>query len=252
MATLVVEAAAAQLQRDEVVRADEGPGREVPPQAPDRGEREDAVAAGLPQGLQVGVVVDPVRWTVGPRAMTLEDDVAPGIEELDRPYRRFDRLRGRGGALDPEQARTSDERQAAHLRIMPGVSEADSALIRASYEALNRGEVEAALAALHRDAVWRESPQLPGGDVFHGREEISDFLTGFLEQWQVFHQTVESTVANGDRICALIHLTAVGRGSGAQVDARYAHLWTLRDGLGAEVDAYYDPEVALAELRGEE
>ena len=134
---------------------------------------------------------------------------------------------------------------------MPGVSEADSALIRASYEALNRGEVDAALAALHPDAVWRESPQLPGGDVFEGRGEISSFLGGFLEQWQVFHQTVESTVAAGDRVCVLIHLTAVGRGSGAQVDARYAHLWRIRDGLGAEVDAYYDPELALAQLRAD-
>jgi ketosteroid isomerase-like protein len=133
---------------------------------------------------------------------------------------------------------------------MPGVGEAESALIRASYEALNQGEVEGALSALHADAVWRESPQLPGGDVFAGRGEISDFLSGFLEQWQVFHQSVESTVAEGDRVCVLIHLTAVGRGSGAQVDARYAHLWRFRDGLGAEVDAYYDPELALAELRG--
>ena len=133
---------------------------------------------------------------------------------------------------------------------MPGVSEADSAQIRASYEALNRGEVEAALEALHPDAVWRESPQLPGGDVFEGRDQISSFLVGFLEQWQVFHQTIESTVSHGDRVCVLIHLNAVGRGSGATVDARYAHLWRIRDGLGAEVDAYYDPELALAELRG--
>jgi ketosteroid isomerase-like protein len=132
---------------------------------------------------------------------------------------------------------------------MPRVSEAESDLIRASYGALNRGDVDGALSALHRDAVWSESPQLPGGDVFEGREQIREFLTGFLEQWQVFHQQVTSTIAEGDRVCVLIHLTAVGRGSGVEVDARYAHLWHLRDGLGAAVDAYYDPELALAELR---
>ena len=33
------------------------------------------------------------------------------------------------------------------------------------------------------------------------------------------------------------------------MDARYAHLWTLREGLGVSVDAYYDPERALAEVR---
>jgi hypothetical protein len=121
-------------------------------------------------------------------------------------------------------------------------------VIRASYGSLNQGDLEGALAALHRDAVWRESAELPGGDLFEGRDQIEAFLTSFLEQWQVFHQQVESTVSSGDRVCVLIHLTAVGRGSGAKVDARYAHVWTIRDGLGAAVDAYYDAELALAEV----
>jgi uncharacterized protein len=130
------------------------------------------------------------------------------------------------------------------------MADSDSELetIRASYAALNRGDMQGALEALHRDAVWRESPELPGGDVFEGRAEIEDFLAGYLEQWDVFHQRVESTVRRGDRVLVNIHLTAVGRESGAEVSARYAHLWSLRGGLGAEVDAYYDPEKALREL----
>ena len=120
--------------------------------------------------------------------------------------------------------------------------------IRASYMAMNEGDAQGALDALHRDAVWRESPELPGGDVFEGRAAIEAFLQGYLEQWDVFHQQVESTVRKGDRVLVMIQMTAVGRESGAEVSARYAHLWTMRDGLGAEVDAYYDPEKALREL----
>ena len=122
--------------------------------------------------------------------------------------------------------------------------------IRASYAALNNGDIQGALDALHRDGVWRESPELPGGDRFEGRAAIEEFLEGYLEQWDVFHQQVESTVRRGDRVLVNIHLTAVGRESGAEVSARYAHVWSLRDGLGAEVDAYYDPEKALRELEG--
>jgi ketosteroid isomerase-like protein len=124
-------------------------------------------------------------------------------------------------------------------------------LIRSSYGALNRGDVQAALAALHRDAVWTESAELPGADSFEGREAIENFLGGFLEQWDVFHQEVTSVIAEGDRALAMITLTAIGRESGAQVRANYAHLWTMREGLGAAVDAFYDPEKALAELRAE-
>ena len=120
--------------------------------------------------------------------------------------------------------------------------------IRGSYGALNNGDLQGALAALHRDAVWVESAELPGGDEFRGREAIERFLESFLEQWDIFHQRVESTVQREQRVLVNIEMTAVGRESGAEVKARYAHLWTIRDGLGAEVDAFYDPERALREL----
>jgi ketosteroid isomerase-like protein len=46
----------------------------------------------------------------------------------------------------------------------------------------------------------------------------------------------------------LIHLEATGRGSAADVDARYAHLWTVSDGKGVRVDAFYDRDEAVAAL----
>ena len=132
--------------------------------------------------------------------------------------------------------------------IISYVAETDLDTIRASYVALNEGDVQAALDALHREAVWRESPELPSGDDFEGRAAIEQFLEGFLEQWDVFQQRVESTVRRGDRVLVNIHLTAVGRESGAEVSARYVHIWTMRDGRAAEVDAYYDAEAALREF----
>jgi uncharacterized protein len=128
------------------------------------------------------------------------------------------------------------------------VAESDLDTIRASYVALNGGDVQGALDALHRDAVWRESPELPGGDDFQGRAEIERFLIGYLEQWEVFQQHVESTVQRGDRVLVNIQMRAVGRESGAEVSARYVHLWTMREGRAAEVDAYYDAEKALREF----
>jgi uncharacterized protein len=128
------------------------------------------------------------------------------------------------------------------------VAESELDTIRASYGALNEGDVQGALDALHRDAVWSESPELPGGDEFDGRAAIEEFLEGYLEQWEVFHQQVESTLRKGDRVLVNIRLTAVGRESGAEVSAHYAHLWTMRDGRGARVDAFYDPEKALREF----
>jgi len=128
------------------------------------------------------------------------------------------------------------------------MAETDIETIRASYAALNKGDMQGALFALHRDAVWRESAEFPDGDQFEGRTAIERLLEGFLEQWDLFHQEVESTVGKGNRVLVNIHMTAVGLESRAEVNAHYAHLWTMRDGLGVEVDAYYDPEKALRAL----
>ena len=51
--------------------------------------------------------------------------------------------------------------------------------------------------------------------------------------------------------CVLIQLRSRsrGRGSGVDVEARYAHLWTMKDGRGVRVDAYFDPDEALRALK---
>lgn len=125
----------------------------------------------------------------------------------------------------------------------------DAERVRASYDALNRGEVPRALEALAPEAEWHESEALPDTGTYLGREAIGQFLDGFLESWERFHQEVEEVVEEGDRVVVMIHLSAQGKGSGAEVDAHYAHLWTLRDGLGVRVDAYYDRDAALSALR---
>jgi hypothetical protein len=127
--------------------------------------------------------------------------------------------------------------------------ERDMQVLRASYEALNTGDIEATLAVLAPDAEWHESSALPDAGTFRGRDAVREFLEEFLQSWESFHQDVEEVVVEGDRAALMIHLTARGRGSGAQVDARYAHVWTFRDGLGVRVDAYYDRDAALRAIK---
>ena len=118
----------------------------------------------------------------------------------------------------------------------------------ASYEALNSGDVDGALQALADDAEWHESEVLPDTGVYRGRDAIREFLTDFLASWERFDQTIEEARQEGDRVIVIIHLEARGRGSTAEVDARYAHIWTMAAGQGARVDAFYDVAEALAEI----
>ena len=120
--------------------------------------------------------------------------------------------------------------------------------VRASYEALNHGDIDATLSALDPDAVWRDSPELPGGGEFRGRQALRGFLEDFLAEWRELHQEVEETIVAGDRVAVLIHLTDVGRASGFEVDTRYAHIWTMREGKGIRVDGYRDQDAARQDL----
>jgi ketosteroid isomerase-like protein len=126
---------------------------------------------------------------------------------------------------------------------MPGTD-----AIVASYEALNEQDIDTAMKALADDAEWHESEVLPDTGVYRGKDAIRAFLTDFLASWERFHQTVEEVREEGDRVLVMIHLRATGRGSNADVDARYAHLWRVSGGKGIRVDAYYDRDEAVAAL----
>ena len=123
-------------------------------------------------------------------------------------------------------------------------------ILRTSYAGLNEGSVDAAVAILAPDAVWRESFDFPGGDVLEGRDRIEEFLVHFLDSWSEFEQEIVAVREAGDRVALMIDLRAVGKASGAEVSARYAHVWTIRDGLGVEVDAYRDAEAGLRSVAG--
>lgn len=120
--------------------------------------------------------------------------------------------------------------------------------IIASYEALNRRDIDGAMEALSDHAEWHESEVLPDTGVYRGKDAIRSFLADFLASWERFHQTVEEVREEADRVLVMIHLEATGRGSAADVDARYAHLWTVSGGRGIRVDAFYDRDDAVAAL----
>jgi ketosteroid isomerase-like protein len=130
---------------------------------------------------------------------------------------------------------------------MPGTDATE--MIVASYDSLNERDIDATMAALAEDAEWHESEVLPETGVYRGRAAIRAFLTHFLDSWERFHQTVEEVQVAGDRLLLMIHLEATGKGSAADVDARYAHLWTVSEGRGVRVDAFYDRAEALAALK---
>jgi ketosteroid isomerase-like protein len=128
-------------------------------------------------------------------------------------------------------------------------SSADVQRVESSYEALNRGDIDGTVAVLHDDAKWVEHSDLPEAGTYQGVATIRSFLEHYLESWEEFHQEIEEKIVRGPCALLFIHLWARGKGSGIEVDSRYAHLWHLSESRGSRVDAYYDRDRALAALR---
>jgi ketosteroid isomerase-like protein len=125
----------------------------------------------------------------------------------------------------------------------------DVEILRRAYEALNHGDIEGALAVLDEDAEWTEHSDLPEAGSYHGREAIRAFLVQFLESWQQFHQETEELIPGESCVLIMLRSHQRGKGSGIDVEAKYAHLWTMKDGRGVRVDAYFDRKDALRALR---
>jgi ketosteroid isomerase-like protein len=121
--------------------------------------------------------------------------------------------------------------------------------LRGSYAALNRRDIDGTMAVLDEHATWVEHSDMPEAGSYRGRDTIRNFLEQFLDSWDDFEQHIEEVHEAEDCVLLFIRLAASGRGSGIDVESRYAHLWLMREGRGVRVDAYYDRESALAALR---
>ena len=95
-----------------------------------------------------------------------------------------------------------------------GAIASDLGPLKNGYEALNRGDVSAALEVLHPSAEWHEHSDLPEASDYRGRGSIRAFLEGFLDSWQEFRQEPEDFLTSGDRVAIVLRLFARGKGSG--------------------------------------
>ena len=132
------------------------------------------------------------------------------------------------------------------------MADANVAAVRDVYDALNRRDIDAALARAHPDAEFDWTDSLaPYAADFRGRDRARANLTEFFAMWEELHWTVEeiSELAGG-HVVSVTRVRARGRAD-IEMDARGAWLFTFRDGLAARIKLCQTKADALAVLRAE-
>lgn len=119
------------------------------------------------------------------------------------------------------------------------MSQQDVATMRDVYEAFNRADIPAVLAAFDPRIEWIE----PGGGkapqgTFHGAESVgNDVFATIPVNFDAFAARPEQFIDAGD------HLAVVGRflgraKSGQQLDVPFVHVWAMRGGKATRFHNY--------------
>ena len=125
------------------------------------------------------------------------------------------------------------------------MSQANVEMVRAGYEAFNRGDIEAALAPLHPSIEWWPAADEPITAPYRGHDGYRRLIAEAREAVPDLQTEIEELFVVGDRVVVCVRFWGRGRDSGAPVEVRETHVARLRDGKIIEVREYRNKEQAV-------
>jgi len=115
-------------------------------------------------------------------------------------------------------------------------------------DAVTRGDCEAAVALCHPEIVF-DSVLGISGRAYLGHDGVREYFDDVATAWKEWTVEVERVAEAADgRVAIVMTMHARGKGSGASLAERTAHIWTLRDGRLLCNEPYREPEQALRAL----
>jgi uncharacterized protein len=125
------------------------------------------------------------------------------------------------------------------------MSREDIEALRAVYDAVSRGDWDAALRDAAPDFELITPDQNPIAGTYRGPDAIRDF---FSELWAAFDEvSVEpgDFLEFGDRIVVSLLMQLRPSDSSSRVEMHITHVWTMRDGRPVRCEVFLRREQAL-------
>ncbi len=121
------------------------------------------------------------------------------------------------------------------------------AVVRSFYEKLKVGDASGALGLMAHNIEWITMWHYKVNG--RGPQYVADGLfKPLMAEWSSFALTPTEFIVKGDRVVSLGSFTGIHGTTGKQVEAAYAHLWTVEDGRITHFRQYIDT-IAIAEAR---
>jgi uncharacterized protein len=129
------------------------------------------------------------------------------------------------------------------------MTDEDVQAVRRVYDEWSRGNWRPRFDFYDEEMEWGWSDEFPGlSGVYHDPAERNERVQEWLHGWEDWRCEAEELVVHGEHVIALCRYWGRGRGSGASVDTKGAHVWTLRSGKVIRLEIFATRERALAEV----
>ena len=125
------------------------------------------------------------------------------------------------------------------------MSQGNVEVVRRSYEALARNDIEGALEAIDPQIEIHDH-DLPDAGEYRGIDGLFRWQADWEASWESWRWEPEEFLAAGDRVVVALRVHAKGRGSGVEIDRLDGAVWAMRDGKGVRLDYYGSKAEALA------
>lgn len=110
------------------------------------------------------------------------------------------------------------------------MSEENVQIVQRMYAAYQAGDAEDALSHFAPDVLVDASTLRPDIGAGRGREHVAAVVTSWTESWEDWHDEIEHLRDLGDNVLVVSLQRGRGKGSGIEIEARYALLYEVRDG----------------------
>ena len=102
-------------------------------------------------------------------------------------------------------------------------------LVKRSYEAFARHDLDAVLADMHPEIEWQQAQGLPHGGVYHGTAEVRRAIFEPLEDswWDEFSAVPDEFLDAGTEVVVIGRYRGVAKGTGKRLDVPFVHVWTV-------------------------
>jgi ketosteroid isomerase-like protein len=124
-------------------------------------------------------------------------------------------------------------------------------IVRRSYVAFARGDMDAVMADMHPEIEWHQAQGLPHGGLYRGLEEVRANIFEPLDEewWDEFTAVPDEFLEAGDQVVVIGRYRGTAKETGKQLDVPFVHIWSMSGDQAIRFRQYLDTAGWVAALQ---